>query len=273
VVVSIRAFGSEGAWADRPGYDMVLQAQGGAMSITGAPGDAPLRCGLPVADLLAGLQAAQAATLGLLHRERTGAGQHVVVNMMQVASAALVYHGARALLTGEVEERRGNAHRGLVPYERYACSDGHLVVACGNDALFAALSEALGLPDVPAWRTNAGRVSRRGDVDAAVAGALVGLTVEEADRLLADAGVPAAAVRDVGEAAHHPAVRTARVRHPELGDIELPGPWLYTADTVLDPRPPPALGAHGDEVLAEVGYAPDEVGRLAALGAFGRHDR
>ncbi|MBA2321034.1 MAG: CoA transferase, partial [Deltaproteobacteria bacterium] len=155
VYVAIHAFGEEGGeeWVKRPGYDLVLQAMGGAMSFTGFPGSPPIRAGAPVADLFAGLHAVQAVLLGLLDRERTGKGTKTVVNMMQVQLGALVYHATRHAVTGEAEGPRGNAHRGLVPYDIYPCADGWIALACGNDGIWRRLVAALDLAAPRAWST------------------------------------------------------------------------------------------------------------------------
>lgn len=271
VYVCISAFGSDAGpeWAGRAGYDLVLQAMGGAMSFTGFPGQPPVRAGGPVADLVAGLLAVQGVLHGLLQRERTGQGQRVEVNMMQAQSASLVYHLSRATLTGESETPRGNAHKGLVPYDVYRCADGWLALACGNDGLWQRLRVELGLPDEQGWRTNPGRVADREAVDRAVGQVLAGLPVSEADARLARAGVPAGPVLDVAGVVNHPAVALARVDHPTLGPVTLPGPILRTETTRDDHRPPPGLGDDRSAVLRSLGYDSGQEGALAARGAFG----
>jgi crotonobetainyl-CoA:carnitine CoA-transferase CaiB-like acyl-CoA transferase len=270
VCVSISAFGSDsGEWAGRAGYDLVLQAMGGAMSFTGPPGAPPIRAGTPIADLVAGLLATQAVLQGLLHRAQTGEGQWIEVDMMQAQAACLVYHFSRYTVTGEREQQRGNAHRGLVPYDVYRCADGWIAIACGNDGLWQKLRTELGLPDREDWRTNAGRVAARSAVDDAVTGALAAVAVADADRRLAAAGVPVGRVLDVAGVAAHPAVERVTVAHEVLGDLALAGPALRTATTREHHRPPPALGADRDAVLAELGYDHERITALAAAGAFG----
>jgi crotonobetainyl-CoA:carnitine CoA-transferase CaiB-like acyl-CoA transferase len=271
VYVAIHAFGDDGdpAWVGRPGYDLVLQALGGGASTTGFPGAPPIKHSLSIADLLSGLAATQAILFGLLHRERTGEGQKIVVDMMQIQAAALAYHATRFTVTGEVETQRGNAHRALVPYDLYRCSDGWLAVACGNDAIWTRLRRALDLPDRAEWRTNADRISHREDVDEAVKRALGGRTVQAADAALAQAGVPAGPVLTMDQTLAHPAVELVEVAHPTLGRIRLPGPLVRTATTRTEHSPPPRLGEHRDQILAELGYDHVAIAALEAAIAFG----
>lgn len=270
VYVGISAFGEEHPeWSRRAGYDLVLQAMGGAMSFTGFPGGAPVRAGTPIADLVTGLLAVQAVLHGLLQRERTGEGQRVDVDMMQAQAACLAYHYSRFTVTGEAETARGNAHKGLVPYDVFRCADGWLALACGNDGLWQRLRAALGLEDREAWRTNLGRVADREGVDRAVSGALATRTVADADRVLSDAGVPVGPVLDVAGVARHPSVREVAVDHPVLGEVRLAGPTLRTATTRASHAPPPALGADRDAILRGLGYDAATLRRLADEGAFG----
>lgn len=271
IYVAIHAFGEEGPsdWVGRPGYDLVLQAMGGAVSFTGFPGTPPIRAGAPSADLLAGLQAVQAVLLGLLHRTTAGTGQKIVVNMLQVQLGALVYHATRHAVTGESEIQRGNAHRGLVPYDVYRCADGWLALACGNDAIWSRLVAALSFDARPEWSTNAGRVAERAAVDAAVSGALSTRTAAESDALFAEAGVPAGRVLDVAAVRAHPATHDVIVAHPTLGALPLPGPPIQTETTRVAHRSPPELGADRDGILAELGWGSQEIERAASAGAFG----
>ena len=139
VHVGIRGFDPDGApeWASRPGYDVVIQALAGGMSLTGSPEGPPVRSALPIADLIAGLLTTQAVLFGLLHRQRSGTGSWTVVDMMQANVGSLVYHATRHTLAGDAGPRLGNAHAGLVPYDTYKCADGWLAVGCGNDAISA----------------------------------------------------------------------------------------------------------------------------------------
>ncbi len=269
VVVAIHAFGDEQPeWRGRPGYDLVLQAMGGAMAATGRPGDPPTKTATSIADLVAGLYAVQAVLLGLLERERTGSGRKLVVNMLQAQATCLAYHATRWTVAGQLEQQRGSGHAGLVPYDVFRCEDGWLAVACGNDSIWRRLVGALELPDRPEWRRNVDRVAARADVDAAVGARLAGWTVDAADRALADAGVPAGPVLTLDRTLGHPAVTMWRTEHPTLGEIPVPAPAIRT-DTTGPSRGAPALGADRDDVLAGLGYDASTIEALAAAGAFG----
>jgi len=271
IYVAIRAFGEDApGWRTRPGYDLVLQAMGGGASFTGYAGSPPVRAGLPVADLFTGYETVKAVLMGLLHRERTGEGQRVLVNMMQAQGAALVYHASRCAVTGESEQKRGNAHRGLMPYDLFPCADGWLAIACGNDRMWQRLREALELPDTPAWRTNRGRLEDREALADHIRAALAKRTVSEADALLAGAKVPSGPVQDVAGALSHPAMAKMALRDAVLGEVEMPAPALKMRGTRETHQPPPALGGDRDAILEEAGLDPAEIASLHDRGAFGR---
>jgi crotonobetainyl-CoA:carnitine CoA-transferase CaiB-like acyl-CoA transferase len=270
VHVSIRGFHPEVPdFGQRPGYDVVVQALGGGMALTGSPDRPPVRSALPIADLFAGLLASNAVLHGLFERERTGRGGHVVVDMLQASAGALTYHATRATVGGGSGPRRGNAHAGLVPYDAYPCADGWLAVGCGNDGLWRRLCAALSLNPPPGLDRNVDRVARRAEVDALVAAALAPWPLADADRRLADAGVPAAPVLTPEQTLAHPAVRTVTVPHPTFGDVALVGPMWSTSSTRTEHTAPPALGAHTDDLLAEVGFAATDIARLRATSVVG----
>ena len=270
VYVAIHAFGDEDPeWSSRPGYDLLLQHMGGAPAMTGFPGDPPLKHPASNADALTGLFTTQAILQGVLHREWTGEGQKIVVNMMQVQAACLVYHASRYAVTGEVGRQRGNSHAGIVPYDVVRCADGWLVVACANDATWQRLRACLDLPDRPEWRVNTDRVQDRETLMGHLGAALSRLTVAQAETLLRDARVPAGPVQTPDEALMHPAVERISVDHDHFGTIELPGPAFRTVTTREHHDAPPALAAHRDPVLDELGFDADARTRLGDDGAFG----
>lgn len=251
VFVTISGFGHEGPYADRPGYDLVLQALGGAMAITGQAGAPPTKTGTSIADLTTGLFAVQAILQGLLHRERTGHGDRIDVSMIQAQAHALAYHASRWLVAGTEDTQRGNSHAGLAPYDVYRCSDGWLALGCGNDRIFRRLCDVLEIEAVPEWSTNPGRVADRERLDAVVAERLGSRTVADADVLLAGAGVPAAPVLRPSEVVEHPAVHTLTVDHATLGPIRQLAPVFNSRTTRAEHLGPPELDGDRDHILRE----------------------
>jgi len=274
VYVSIHGFGDSAgeAWTRRPGYDLALQAMGGAMAITGFPGSPPQKTGTSIADVTASLLAVQAILLGLLHREKTGEGQRIVVNMLQAQAAALTYHTTRYAVTGEVEAARGNAHRGLCPYDVYRCEDGWIAVCVGNNGQWHRLRALLGAPDEPRWATNSDRIAHRAEVDALVADWLRGRAVAEADELLTRGGVPCGPVHTLAETFAHPATERVSIDHPVFGTIPLVGPPLRTATTIQEHRAPPTLGGDAAQILEQLAFGAADLARLREGGAFGGRD-
>ncbi|TVQ90927.1 MAG: CoA transferase [Deltaproteobacteria bacterium] len=269
IYVAIHAFGDRAAgWRERPGYDLLLQHMGGATTLTGWPGDPPTKHPTSIADLTAGLYATQAVLQGLLQREWTGEGQKIVVNMMQTQATCLAYHATRWAAAETLDEQRGNAHAGIVPYDVFKCLDGWLVIACANDPTWRRLRAALQLEDRPEWSTNAGRVADRTRLTECLTQTLSRLTIAEAEERLAEASVPAGPVLRPDQALAHPAVDRIALEHPRLGTLDLPGPAFRTSTTLKTHRAPPDLGADRDEILREIGLFA-EVDRLQEAGAFG----
>lgn len=203
-VASIRAFAADTEAAARPGYDFLLQAESGWMSITGEPGGRPMKVGVALVDVLAGLYLANGIQAALLARTASGRGAHVEVALMDAALAGLVNVGAGVLMSGLPAGRYGNAHPNIVPYQSFACADGEVAVAVGNDAQFRSLVEALGLGAAfaakPEWSTNPGRVRDRDALIAALGAAIAPLARGEVLSRCAAAGVAAGPVRSVSEA-------------------------------------------------------------------------
>jgi len=202
VYCSITGFG-RGAGAALPGYDLLLQALGGLMSITGDPDGEPQKVGVALVDVLAGLFAAVGILAALRHRDASGEGQRVEVDLLSSLLAALVNQGGAHTLTGAVPTRMGNAHPSISPYELYDAADGELVLAVGTDRQFVRLCETLGVPELaadPRFADNAARVGARAELRAALERALATRGAREWAELLNDEGVPAGTVNDVGEA-------------------------------------------------------------------------
>lgn len=204
VVASIRSFAGDTAAAERAGYDFLIQAESGWMSITGEPDGRPMKIGVALVDVLAGLYLANGVQAALLERQATGVGRHVEVPLMEAALAGLVNVGASVLMTGATPQRFGNAHPNIVPYQSFTCADGEVAIAVGNDRQFQALMDGLGLgaelARQPHWRSNPGRVRDRQQVVATIQGAASRLTRQALVALCERAEVAAGPVRTVDEA-------------------------------------------------------------------------
>lgn len=253
VYCSITGFGSRGEGASMPGYDFLVQAVGGLMSITGDDDGEPRKVGVAMVDLLAAKDAVMAVLAALLHRERTGVGQHVEVALMSSLIASLANQASGYIATGAVPRALGNRHPSIAPYETLRCRDGMLAIAVGNDAQFAALCAAVGEPELARdarFVTNSVRIGNRDELqrrlelhlahnDAAV----------WAERLLS-AGVPAGTVNSIDEAlalARRVGLEPTVSVGPENPD-QLSHPVRYSGFSPVPPTAPPALNEHGDDL-------------------------
>jgi crotonobetainyl-CoA:carnitine CoA-transferase CaiB-like acyl-CoA transferase len=277
VYASISGYGADGPLGGRPGYDAVIQGEGGLMSVTGEQDGPPLKAGASLVDVLAGMTALQGIVLALLRRERTGEGGRVDVSLLESLLAPLAYHNTAWLLAGQEPRRLGNRHPNLAPYETFEAADGHLIVGAGNDALFHALCVAAGVPELsadPRFARNRDRVSN-GDALRAVLGPLF-RTRPLADWLarLESAGVPCGRVRSVGEALESAQVAARglilEIAHATLGRARFVGSPIRLSDAERSSlRPPPLLGQHTDEVLEErIGATPAELAELRRAGVI-----
>ena len=286
VHLAISGFGTRGPDAAKPGYDFVIQAVGGLMSITGEPDGRPLKVGVAISDVVSGLFGAVALLAGLLARARgegavgaadaTGGGQRIDVSLLQSTLAVLVNQAQAALVTGAAPVRRGNAHPSIVPYETFATADGAIAIGVGSERQWARLGPAIGLPELATdarFTRNGDRVERRDELIPILAGRLA--TAESATWLarLDEAGIPAGPILDVAQALASPqaAALGSRVplEHPTLGRVDQVGIPFELAGTPATVRlPPPLLGEHTDEILREAGYDPPAIGRLRASGAI-----
>jgi crotonobetainyl-CoA:carnitine CoA-transferase CaiB-like acyl-CoA transferase len=278
VYVSISGFGQTGPRSAEPGYDSVIQAEGGLMSVTGPAGGSAYRLGVAVADLVTGMFAMQGILLALLVRVRTGRGQHVDVAMLDATAALLTYQASIYFTTGEAQRRMGNRHPSIAPYDTFEAADGEFVIAVGHDAQFVRLCELSGLESLAAdarFMTNAGRVQHYDALRSALANALRQRTRHEWITALTRAGVPAGSVRDVGEVLRDPQLlhraMVETVDHAIAGTIAQLGiPVKMSGSPGSIRRPPPTLGQHTGEVLSkDLGLDPRAIEALAASGAVG----
>ncbi len=263
VYCSISAFGRTGPRKDGAGYEALMQAFSGIMSITGEPGGPPVRCGISFLDLTTGIFSAFGIVSALHHRTRTGLGQRVDASLLETAVGLLNYHAEGFLLTGAVPQALGSSHPSVVPYRNFRCQDGQWVfVAAANDRLWQRLAPALGLAALtedPRFKSNPERVKNRKDLEAALEAAIGRHDREALLAMLEKAGVPATPVNTVDQVMKdaQTAARSMieRAHHPRLGDIPVIGtPVKFSRMRAGVRSAAPLHGQHTDEVLAEHGY-------------------
>ena len=278
IVCSISGYGRGHALEERPGYDFILQAESGFMAITGERDGEPMRLGVAFIDLVTGMNAVQAVLAALYMRERTGEGQWLDIGLHDSALFLLANVASGYLHTGQEHGRYGNAHPSIVPYQIFACIGGRIAIAVGNDEQFRRFCRAIGLAELsddPRYATNRRRTEHRETLLPLLEAHLGHL---ELTKLLADlraAGVPAGDVRSVGQAltSEFADLRQSvmSVEDPKIGTFRsVRNPLRMSASMSLPPTPPPDIGQHTAEVLAEqLGFAPHHIRRLRASGSIG----
>ena len=281
VYCSITGFGQDGPYAHRSGYDFLIQGMGGLMSVTGErddlPGGGPQKAGVALTDLMTGMYATIAVLGALAHRDRTGEGQYIDMALLDTQVAMLANVGSNYLNSGKPPKRWGNAHANIVPYQTFACADGHIIVAAGNDSQYQKFVEAGGQPELatdPRFATNPQRVSNR-DVLVPLLDAMVRQRTK-ADWIarLEAVGVPCGPINNVAEVFDNPQIQARAMAidmpHPTAGSVKLVrSPMRLSATPALADRAPPLLGQHTDEVLRELlGRSDEDMARLRAAGAI-----
>ena len=278
IVCSITGFGQTGPYRERAGYDYAVQGLGGLMSVTGErddlPGGGPQKVGVAVADLFTGMYAAVAILAALRHRDATGQGQVIDMALLDTQVAMLANLGANYLCTGKAPSRMGNAHQNIVPYHTFEASDGHLILAVGNDGQFAKFCDIAGRPDWardPRFARNADRVRHRELLVPQIGAVLRTRPRNEWLSRLEAARVPCGAINNLAETFADPQVQarnmTVEMPHPLTGNLRLvASPLKMSVTPVAYRRAPPLLGEHTQELLREAGCNDDEIQALLQAG-------
>lgn len=277
VYCSISAYGSQGPKRDLPGYDPVLQAETGIMSLTGRPEDQPVRLGISAIDLGTALWATIGIQAALIERAATGTGTHLQASLFETSTWWLSYQLVGYLGSGVAPQRHGSAAPFIAPYEVFATSDGDLLLTAGNDAMFATVTALLAVPDLvedERYRTNADRVANRQALHDALQIRLSTKTSAEWQHIFRDNGIPCSPVRTVADLAADPQLDAlsllVNLAHPDVPDLRLVDTPITMDEARATHRyPPPRLGEHGSEVLAEMGYSEAAIAALRERGVLG----
>jgi formyl-CoA transferase len=280
VYVSITAYGQDGPYRDRPGYDMVLSAVGGLMYITGEKDGNPCKVGVAITDVLTGVYSAGAITSALLWRERSGKGQHLDISLLDVQVAGLANIASNYLVAEKEATRWGTAHESIIPYQVFKTKDRPIAIAVANQKLWINFCKMVGKEDWlddPRFESNPKRVENRAELLPLVDELFAQKTCDEWMELLVSAAIPCGPVNNMEHLFNDPQVKhrdmIAEVLHPTIGTLRLTGiPIKYSETPGIICRPPPLLGEHTDEIMTEVmGYSANQVASLKEQGAIVSH--
>src|SRR6266481_818106 len=271
IYCSVSAFGRTGPRKDSPGYEALMQAFSGIMSITGEPGGQPVRAGVSFLDLTTGILCALGVSNAIIQRQRTGLGQRVDGSLLETAVSLLAFHAEGYLLTGALPRALGSGHPSLSPYRNFKCRDGRWIfIAAANDRFWQKLAKALGLSDLAAdsrYQKNQGRVANRAELEGILEKTIGALDREPLLKRLEEADVPATPVNTVDQVMNDPQTAergiVQRVTHPKLGEIPVVGTPLHFSR--MSPgvrRAAPLRGEHTDAILADLGYSAAEIKTL-----------
>jgi formyl-CoA transferase len=285
VYCSVTGFGQSGPYAKSAGYDFMIQGMGGLMSITGErddrPGGGPQKVGVAVADLMTGLYATIGIQAALLHRERTGEGQYVDMALLDTQVAMIANLNMNYLVSGKVPGRMGNAHANIVPYEAFACADGHIILAVGNDGQFEKFCQIAGAPDIaadPRYRRNSDRVRNRDELVPLLSAIIKTRTMRDWIEACDNSQVPCGPINRLDQVFADPQVRHRQMRidlpHPLSGSVpQVVNPIKLSATPLEFRNAPPLLGQHTKAVLMErLGYDAPRIAELAQRGIIAVND-
>ncbi len=264
IYCSVTGFGQDGPFAQRPGYDFMIQGMGGLMSITGErddlPGGGPQKAGVAVTDIVTGMYATVAVLAALQERHRSGLGQHLDIALLDSHVALLANQNSNYFNSGVAPTRAGNAHQNVVPYQVFAASDGHLIVATGNESQYRAYCRAIGVPELgddPRFATNRLRVNNRVELIGILTDIMREGRRDDWIAKLEAVGVPCGPINDIAQAFAHPQAQARQLRrdmpHPAGGVAPVTAsPLRFSGSPVVYRRAPPLLGEHTEEVLRDV---------------------
>ncbi len=275
IYASISGFGQDGPYRERTAYDLILQGMGGLMGTTGDEGGPPVKVGVAVTDIAAGMFAAYGILAALRARDRTGQGQLLDVSMLDSQVAWMTYQAGYYFATGVNPKRLGSAHPSLVPYQAFKTKDGYVNVAVGSEAIWSRFVVAIGAPHLaedPRFATNPVRVEHRAELVALLEPVFVGRTTLEWAETLEGAGVPAGPIYLLSDLFTDPQVRhrqmVVEIEHPRAGRIKQTGvPVKFSETPGRIASPPPLLGQHTESILRELGYHAEEISSLRGHGA------
>jgi glutaryl-CoA transferase len=257
IYASLTGFGADGPMSDWPGYDLIVQAWGGLMSITGTPDGEPVKVGVAIIDLVAGLMLGKAITAALFAREKIGVGQRIDTSLLEAEVASLINVGSNYLIGGKVPTRWGNAHPNIVPYQNFKTSDGYLVIGVASEVIWKRFCQAIGrndLTDDPRFTNNSKRVENRAELIELLAEIFLQRNNDSWFKLLTDAEVPCAPVQSIDQVFQAPQVlhrdMLMEVEHPTAGKVRMAGiPVKFSVTPASVRMPPPLLGEHNSEIL------------------------
>jgi len=277
IYASLSGFGADGPMADMPGYDLIVQAWGGLMSITGTEESGPLKVGVAIIDLVAGLMLGKSIAAALYAREKNGVGQKLDTSLLEAEVAVLINAGSNYLVSGKVPGRWGNAHPTIVPYQSFQTEDSYLVVGVASEGIWQRFCAAIGKPELardPRFERNPDRVANRSALIPGLSEIFRSRNNETWLRLLNEAEVPCAPIQTIDEVFHSPQVlhrkMLVEVTHPTAGTVRMAGLPVKFSETPASVRlPPPLLGEHSEQVLSSwLGISGEAVAKLKQKGVI-----